>query len=72
MVQVFEQVENKDGRSREIDRADDFAALVRRLRLPLLNFFSRRSGSRTDAEEMVQDLFVRLLRRADLLKGSEP
>lgn len=67
MVQVIEQVENEDGRSREIDRTDDFAALVRRLRLPLLNFFARRSGSRTDAEEMVQDLFVRLLRRADLL-----
>jgi RNA polymerase sigma-70 factor (ECF subfamily) len=33
----------------------------------LLKFFTRRARSRTDAEEMVQDLFVRLLRRADLL-----
>jgi len=44
-----------------------FDALVRRLRSPLMRFFMRRTASPTDAEEMVQDLFVRLLRRADLL-----
>ncbi|MDQ1153390.1 RNA polymerase sigma factor [Brevundimonas sp. SORGH_AS_0993] len=43
-----------------------FADLTRRLRRPLLQFFRRRAGSPMDAEEMVQDLFVRLLRRADL------
>jgi len=32
-----------------------------------MGFFMRRAASRTDAEEMVQDLFVRLLGRADLL-----
>jgi len=46
---------------------DGFAALARRLRSPLMRFFMRRAASRSDAEEMVQDLFVRLLGRADLL-----
>lgn len=43
-----------------------YADLIRRLRSPLLRFFQRRVRSPMDAEEMVQDLFVRLLRRADL------
>lgn len=43
-----------------------FDALVRRLRKPLMSFFLRRTGSPADAEEMVQELFMRLLRRADL------
>ncbi|BEV11869.1 sigma-70 family RNA polymerase sigma factor [Asticcacaulis sp. DW145] len=44
-----------------------FDALVRRLRNPLMRFFTRRTGSSADAEELVQELFVRLLRRQDLL-----
>ncbi|MET4684294.1 RNA polymerase sigma factor [Brevundimonas faecalis] len=44
-----------------------FAALTRRLRGPLTQFFLRRTKSAADAEEMVQELFLRLLRRADLL-----
>lgn len=44
-----------------------FVELARRLRGPLFSFFLRRSGSAADADEMVQDLFVRLLRRGDLL-----
>ncbi|WP_313015302.1 sigma-70 family RNA polymerase sigma factor [Brevundimonas sp.] len=43
-----------------------FAELTRRLRRPLMQFFLRRTCSPMDAEEMVQDLFVRLLRRGDL------
>ena len=46
---------------------DGFGGLTRRLRGPLFHFFLRRTRSPADAEEMVQDLFVRLLRRADLL-----
>lgn len=67
VTRVFEQRVSQGGRSAGIAQTDDFAALVRRLRSPLLRFFARRTGSSTDAEEMVQDLFVRLLRRADLL-----
>ncbi len=43
-----------------------FADLTRRLRRPLMQFLLRRARSPMDAEEMVQDLFVRLLRRGDL------
>lgn len=32
-----------------------------------MRFFMRRTASPTDAEEMVQDLFLRLLRRADFM-----
>nr|WP_295105744.1 sigma-70 family RNA polymerase sigma factor [uncultured Caulobacter sp.] len=44
-----------------------FEALTRRLRLPLLRYFTQRTGSQPDSEELVQDLFVRLLRRPGLM-----
>jgi RNA polymerase sigma factor (sigma-70 family) len=47
--------------------AERFEALTRRLRLPLLRYFTRRTGSQPDSEELVQDLFVRLLRRPGLM-----
>lgn len=43
-----------------------FVDLTRRLRRPLMLFFLRRVGSPMDAEEMVQNLFLRLLRRGYL------
>lgn len=56
--------------SREPDGAtsvERFEALARRLRIPLLRYFTRRTGSRPDSEELVQDLFLRLLRRPGLM-----
>ncbi|WP_454715490.1 RNA polymerase sigma factor [Caulobacter segnis] len=47
--------------------AERFEALTRRLRLPLLRYFARRTGSQPDSEELVQDLFLRLLRRPGLM-----
>lgn len=67
---VGQQLENSVGASFLSAGAaseEGFGGLTRRLRGPLFHFFLRRSGSPADAEEMVQDLFVRLLRRADLL-----
>ena len=67
---VSQQFENSVGasfQSPDIAFDEGFGGLTRRLRGPLFHFFLRRSGSPADAEEMVQDLFVRLLRRADLL-----
>ncbi|MFP1132061.1 RNA polymerase sigma factor [Asticcacaulis sp.] len=46
--------------------ASHFDALARRLRQPLMTFFLRRAASPADAEEMVQEVFVRLLRRDNL------
>lgn len=46
--------------------SEGFDGLSRRLRAPLLKFFVRRTGSMTDAEELVQELFLRLLGRKDL------
>lgn len=43
-----------------------FDALSRRLRPALTRYFLRKTASASDAEELVQDLFLRLLRRADL------
>lgn len=45
---------------------DAFDALSRRLRPALTRYFLRRTASAADAEELVQELFLRLLRRADL------
>lgn len=67
VADAFEQIDGKGTTPAATGGSDAFAALARRLRSPLLRFFMRRTASRTDAEEMVQDLFVRLLRRADLL-----
>ncbi|PIC00548.1 RNA polymerase sigma factor [Caulobacter sp. X] len=47
--------------------AERFEALTRRLRTPLLRYFTRRTGSQPDSEELVQDLFLRLLRRPGLM-----
>jgi RNA polymerase sigma-70 factor (ECF subfamily) len=43
-----------------------FDTLSRRLRPALMRYFQRRTASVSDAEELVQELFLRLLRRADL------
>jgi RNA polymerase sigma-70 factor (ECF subfamily) len=56
-----------DDATSALTRDEGFAALTRRLRAPLTHFFLRRSKSSADAEEMVQDLFLRLMRRADLM-----
>lgn len=49
-----------------------YEAMVRRLRPALLNFFGRRTGSRASAEDLTQDLFLRLLRRPDLFELRNP
>ncbi|AQR61912.1 RNA polymerase subunit sigma-24 [Brevundimonas sp. LM2] len=46
--------------------SEAFDALSRRLRPALMRYFQRRTESAADAEELVQELFLRLLRRADL------
>src|SRR3546814_1039411 len=43
-----------------------FAVLSRKFRRSLLDFFIRRTGSRIDAEDMVQDVFMRLAALRDL------
>lgn len=65
MTRALEQQHTTD--AGRLGQTEAFAQLAKRLRTPLLRFFMRRTASRTDAEEMVQDLFVRLLRRADLM-----
>lgn len=45
-----------------------FDAMARRMRPALLRFFGRRTGSGAVAEELTQDLFLRLLRRPDLFE----
>lgn len=45
-----------------------FDGLCKRLRPSLVRFFARRVGSAAVAEELVQELFLRLLRRADLFE----
>lgn len=53
------------------DRADwlaAFEAMVREMRPALLRFFGRRTGSPAVAEDLTQELFLRLLRRTDLFQ----
>ena len=51
------------GKTRAGDQAA-FAVLIRRHQSPLLNFF-RRLGANTDAEDLVQEVFLRLYRYRD-------
>lgn len=55
--------EDLAGRARDGD-VDAFEALVRRFQVPLLHFL-RRHTSVTDAEDLVQDAFVRAYTRLD-------
>ena len=43
------------------------ARLDARFRAPLMSFFLRRTGNRQDAEDLTQEVFLRVLRR-----GEEP
>jgi RNA polymerase sigma factor (sigma-70 family) len=46
------------------DEASRWDAVVRRFRAPLEGFFRRRVGNASDVEDLVQEVFVRLLKRA--------
>jgi len=46
------------------------ARLDARFRAPLMSFFLRRTGSRQDAEDLTQEVFVRILRREDELPSA--
>ncbi|MEI9992988.1 MAG: sigma-70 family RNA polymerase sigma factor [Rhizomicrobium sp.] len=58
--------ERSDGR-----KSDDavWANLDRRFRAPLVAFFQRRVYDRTEAEDLTQEVFVRLTRRPDRHNG---
>lgn len=46
--------------------ADALAELAASYRVPLMNYFRQRVNSHEDAEELTQEVFVRLLRRSNL------
>ncbi len=48
---------------REETGADQAARLDARYRAPLMSYFLRRTGSRQDAEDLTQEVFLRILRR---------
>jgi RNA polymerase sigma factor (sigma-70 family) len=54
--------------SERTDWVAAFEAMVRDMRPALLRFFVRRTGSSAVAEELTQELFMRLLRRPDLFQ----
>ena len=49
------------------ERLDDqaFGALDSRFRLPLINFFKRRLNNKAEAEDLTQEVFIRLMRHPD-------
>jgi RNA polymerase sigma-70 factor (ECF subfamily) len=54
-----------------VDPSADHAALLAQLRPALVRFFRRRSGSRTEAEDLAQDVMVRALSHADWTSHEE-
>lgn len=55
------------------DAVKVFAHLDARYRAPLMSFFLRRVGSRTEAEDLTQEVFLRIVRRGSIenLVGSD-
>ena len=51
---------------------DDAAQLVARFRSPLMSFFLRRAHNREDAEDLTQEVFVRILRRDEAVPVQNP
>jgi len=51
------------------DAEEKAAQLARMFRAPLLAYFSKRIQSRTEAEDLTQEVFVRLLRHPDRHQG---
>lgn len=52
--------------NRVSDNAQRIDTLARRFHAPIFNYFLRRVATADDAEELTQEVFLRLLRRADL------
>lgn len=52
--------------------ADAFAALVRRYEKPLYQYLRRMLGSRTDAEDVFQETFLRVHQHAGRFRRGEP
>lgn len=55
---------NTEMRGADARETEMLAALSGRYRTPLLRFFAKRLPADADAEDLVQDVFVRLIRRA--------
>jgi RNA polymerase sigma factor (sigma-70 family) len=59
-------VETQDKLGLDVAEARDLTALVRRFREPLIQYFTRRVSHPEDAEELAQEVFLRLVRRTNL------
>lgn len=62
MTQISEHMQEADGNSEEA-LLDQWA---REFRLPLIRFFQKRAPATVEPDDLVQEVFVRLARRADL------
>ena len=52
--------------------SDDATQLVARFRSPLMSFFLRRAHNREDAEDLTQEVFMRILRRDETVPVQNP
>src|SRR5258706_13391568 len=50
----------------EVDREAFLERLSQSYRLPLIAYFQRRVGGRDEAEDLTQEVFLRLVRRLDV------
>jgi len=50
---------------------DDAVQLAARFRRPLMSFFLRRARSREDAEDLTQEVFLRVVRRDEFVRNPE-
>jgi RNA polymerase sigma factor (sigma-70 family) len=58
-------------KSRKREESEDFEALSLRFRAPLVAYFLNRVGDRSEAEDLAQDVFVRLANRPDSLESAD-
>lgn len=61
------------GKTEPISQTSDEAErLIARFRGPLMSFFARRVADRQDAEDLTQEVFIRILRRDDAVPIDNP
>jgi RNA polymerase sigma factor (sigma-70 family) len=72
MMPTITETDNELACRAQAGSLDCFEELVRRYQLPLLRFLQRRSPSPHDAEDVIQDAFLRAYQSIDSYRADQP
>lgn len=72
LKQTIDQTDEELARSAQAGSLDCFEQLVRRYQVPLLRFLQRRGPNRQDAEDVIQEAFLRAYQSMGKYRAGEP